>query len=358
MVVLGITAAFFIMPTPSSAENTDLMVIVSPAGAYRTNQYATPIFPTRALMFTIAYDPTYYTGDSIQCQLETAIDVPGSGFPKITDTPWAACGPVAPGSCPKSLCYSYAPPIAQDASFTVSTRLVDANGDEEPGAGRASYDFNVDTTPPRTKLSLSYLGGGASPSGDGRHAAFNFTADDQNAHFQCALSPTQATSGPWKPCRAGAAIPFPIPLTTRLVHFSVRAVDPFGRPDPTPPTYTFSAIPCRATLLTRPRTLAALASRGMRVRITCVTPSVWHFMVVPVTPLARRLEISELGGHTGLFRRGGESRTVTVKAFPLRDLPPQFATRPLRVAYVTEPNTNDYFDFGAPQRIQGRLAPS
>jgi hypothetical protein len=356
---LGIAAAALIMVTPAWADNTDLMVIVSPAGAYHSDQFATPIFSTRALSFTIAYDSTYYTGDSIQCQLETVVDR-GSGFPVITDTPWGPCGPGVTGSCPKSLCYSYAPSITRDASFTVSTRLVDTNGDEEFGAGRASYDFKVDTTPPRTKLSLSYLTGSASasPSGNGRRAAFTFTDDDQNAHFQCALSRTQAASGPWKPCRSNAPIPFQIPLTTRPVHFSVRAVDPFGRADPRPPTYTFSAIPCRAQLLTRPRTLAALASAGMRVRITCVTPSAWHFMVVPITPLARRLEIGELGGYTGLFRRPGESRTVTVKALPLRDFPPQFASRPLSVVYLTDPNTEDYLDFGAPQRIHGRLAPS
>jgi hypothetical protein len=95
----------------------------------------------------------------------------------------------------------------------------------------------------------------------------------------------------------------------------------------------------------------------MRVRITCVTPSAWHFMVVPTTPLAHRLEIGELAGFTGVFRHGGQSRTITVKAFPLRDFPPQFASQPLPVAYVTDPNTENYLDFGAAQRIPGRLAP-
>ncbi len=355
IVFSGIAAAL-IVPSQSLADNTDLMAIGPPAGAYQS-QYANPIYPTRALTFTIAYDPTYYEGDNIQCELETVVDSPGSSFPTVTDTPWGPCGPVAPGPCPKAVCYSYAPPITRDASFTVSTRLVDSTGDTEGGAGGASYDFAVDTTPPRTKLTLSYLGAGQSPSGNGRHAAFTFSADDENAHFQCALSRTRTISGPWKPCRSDATIPFQIPLTTRLVHFSVRAVDPFGRPDPNPPTYAFSSIPCRARLLTRPRTLAALANAGMRVRITCVTPSAWHFMVVPTTPLARRLEIGELAGFTGVFRQAGKSRTITVKAFPLRDFPSQFASQALPIAYVTDTNTEDYEDFGAAQRIPGRLAP-
>jgi hypothetical protein len=354
IVLLGLVAAL-IVPSQSWADNTDLMVIGPPAGAYRSDQYATPIYPTRGLTFTIAYDSTYYEGDTIQCRLETMVDTTGSSFPMITDTPWGPCGAVAPGPCPKSVCYSYAPPITRDASFSVFTRLVDGAGEEEGGAGGASYDFKVDTTPPRTKLSLSYLGPDESPSGNGRQAAFTFTADDENAHFQCALSRTRSTSGPWKPCRSGATIPFQIPLSTQSVRFSVRAVDPFGRADPNPPTDTFSAIPCRARLLARPWTLAGLASTGMRVRITCVTPSAWHFMVVPTTPLARRLEIGELAGYTGVFRHAGESRTITVKAFPLRDFPEQFATQPLPVAYVTDPNTDAYLDFGASQRIRGEL---
>lgn len=356
MVVLGITATG-IVPSASRADNTDLMAITPPSGGYRSDQYAAPIFPTRALTFTIAYDSTYYEGDSIQCQLQTAIIPSGSGVPRITSTPWGPCGPVAPGPCPKTVCYSYTPPVTQDAEFTVSTRLVDVNGDSEGGAGEASFDFSLDTTPPQTKLRLSYLGG-QSPSGDGRHASFTFTTDDDNADFQCSLTRRPTASGPWKRCRADVPIPFRIPLTTRLLHFAVRAVDPFGRPDPTPATDTFSSIPCRATVLRRARTLAALARTGMRVRITCVTPSAWHFMIVPISPLARRLEIDELGGYNGLFRRAGRSRTITVKGFPLRDFPPQFATRPLRVAYVTDPTTEDYADFGAPQRLTGRLAAS
>jgi hypothetical protein len=349
-------AAVLIAPASSWAQNTDLMVITPPAGSFEEDQYSTPIFPTHALTFTIAYDDTYYEGDSIQCELETAVTRPGASFPTITDTPWGSCGPVAPGSCPLSVCYSYSPPISQDAHFSVFTRLVDTNGDEEFGAGRAEFDFDVDTTPPRTSLSLSYINGEGSPNGTGRHASFTFSADDPNAHFQCSLSRT-ATPGPWKPCSSDKTIPFPIPVTTQLVHFSVRAVDPFGRADPSPPTYTFSAIPCRARVLTRARTLAALARHGMRVRITCVTPSAWHFFIEPTTPLARRLEIAELGGFSGVFRHAGQSRTITVKSFPLRDLPPQFASRPLAVAYVTSPLTANYEDFGAPQRIPGRLSP-
>jgi hypothetical protein len=39
----------------------------------------------------------------------------------------------------------------------------------------------------------------------------------------------------------------------------------------------------------------------------------------------------------------------------LRELPPQFADQPLPVSYVTDPDTENTVDFGAPQRITGRL---
>jgi hypothetical protein len=342
-------------PASAWADNTDLMAIAPPAGAYLHDEFAIPIFPTRALTFTIAYDDTYYEGDSIQCQLETSVTAPGTTYPTVTDGPWGSCGAVATSPCPKSACYSYSPAVGRDAQYAIFTRLVDTDGDQEGGAGQAEYDFQVDTTPPQTKLNLSSVNG-QSPQGDGHHASFTFSTDDPHGRFECTLSQT-ATPGPWKACSSGKNIPFQIPVSTKMVHFSVRAVDPLGRVDPSPPTYAFSAIPCRARLLTRARTLAELARTGMRVRITCVTPSAWHFFIEPTTTLARRLEIHELGGFTGLFRRAGQSRTITVKAFSLHDLPAQFASQPLPVAYVTAPDTEDYEDFGAPQRITGRLSP-
>ncbi len=347
--------AALIAPASAWADDTDLMAIAPPAGAYLHDQYAMPIFPTRALSFTIAYDATYYEGDNIQCQLETLVTAPGKTYPTVTDGPWGSCGPAGSSPCPKSACYSYSPAVGADAEYSIFTRLVDTDGDQEGGAGEAEYDFQVDATPPHTRLNLSYITG-QSPQGDGRHTAFTFSTDDPNGHFECTLSQT-ATPGPWKACSSGKNIPFQVPVSTKLLHFSVRAVDPFGRVDPSPSTYTFSAIPCRARLLTRARTLTALAHTGMRVRITCVTPSAWHFYIQPTTPLARQQEIHEIGGFTGLFRHAGQSRTITVKAFSLRDLPPQFASKPLPVTYVTVPGTENYSDYGAPQRITGRLSP-
>lgn len=352
LAIVSFTVAFA-GAAAARADNTSLMVIVPPPGS-QVVDFATT-YPTRALTFTIEYDDTYYQGDMIQCRLDSGITPPGQGYPTITEGPWGSCGSPALGTCPLSQCFRYSPPLTSDAQYTILTRLIGTDGTQEGGAGTASFDFSVDSTPPNTHLRIGYFGT-QSPTGDGRHAMFTFSSDDPSATFQCAVGFSPVLSGPWKRCSSDANIPFALPVTTRTQHYGVRAVDVFGRVDPSPPTYAFTTIPCRARVLTHARTLAALV-KGIRVRITCVTPSAWHFLILPESRLGRRLAL-ELGGYTGVFRRAGQSRTITVHAFPLSSFPPQFARDPLPIAYVTEPSTDVTEGFGAPQRIRGRLAPS
>lgn len=340
--------------TASAATNT-LMSVTGPPGAYLANSDANPEYSTRSLSFTVAWDDTYYPGDTIQCSLSTEV----GGNPAVIG-PWESCGPPRGGACPAAACNTYAPSLPQDAVYSITTRLVDATGAVEGGAGYAEYDFSVDTTPPATRLALDYLGG-SSPSGDGRHAALTFSSTDPTATFQCSVTEGAASAGPWKACRSDAELPFTFPLSTALFHVHVRAVDVFGRPDPQPLTAALSPIPCRARLLTHARTLTALG-RGIRVRITCVEPSGWHFLIIPHSRQATRLGIAELAGYTGVMRRAGQSRTIRVKALPLSASTPAlldaFLRAPIPVTYVTEPGNETYSGFGAPQVQRGRLAPS
>lgn len=351
VLVCGMTCGAAILPTGAAADESSLMSIIPPAGAWQSADN-TPLYPTRSLTFTVAQDDTTYPGDTMQCRLESSTGL-ASPSPTYSYTPWGSCGAPAGGSCPLSECFSYAPAITVDGSFSIFTRLVGSDGTEEYGARESEFDFAVDTARPDTQLQLDYLDG-RSPGGRAADPSFTFSSDNDFATFQCSVNASGAKPGIWKACKSGRPIPFKLALTTQIFQFSVRAVDQFGRPDPTPTSTTFSPKPCRARLLTRPRTLLAL-THGMRVRITCVEPSSWHFYIEPDTRLARRLEIYELGGYTGIIRHWGGSRTIRVRAFALGNFPPAFADRPLPVTYVTAPYTDEYLGYGSPQRIPGRL---
>jgi hypothetical protein len=353
-----LAAIFVTTPSVAHAGNTDLMTIVPPAGSKTPDSVSLPVYPTRSLTFRVQDDDTFYVGDTLQCSTDRIAQTKDGPVP--SDGPWGSCGTPVTAGCPMSECFDYSPPVVGDDMYSVLTRFVDGNGDFEAGGGVANFDFNVDTTPPRTTLTIAYLDGnnGLSPSGDGKHADFTFRADDSSDTFQCALSTSDPAPSDWTPCRSDKDIPFRLVPDSRMYHFRVRAVDEFGRPDPNPDAYTFSPVPCRAKLLTGAHTLRAL-QRGIRVRITCLEPSAWHFSIAFAGRDARRYkQLGELGGYTGIIRRAAGSRTVTVKALPTADLPVGLGARRLSIAYVIDPGNDDTIGFGAPQRIPGTLRPS
>lgn len=150
----------------------------------------------------VADDPT----DTFQCQLD------GGG--------WTAC------SSPDALSG------LADGSHSFSVRAVNAKG---PDPSPPSYEWTVDTVPPRTTIVSGPSGTITSPT-----ATFAFVSSKPGSGFQCKLD-----AGAWTSCFSPTTY-----LVSNGTHtFSIRAIDPAGNIDPNPPSrkFTFEQSQCSVT---------------------------------------------------------------------------------------------------------------
>lgn len=118
------------------------------------------------------------------------------------------------------------------------TFYVKATADLAGNAGTATtYGWTIDTVPPDTSITSqpSALSNSASPS-------FDFTATQIGSTFECSLDGAGFTSCPAPKSYSGVA--------DGAHTFQVRAVDPAGNPDPSPPSYawTIDATPPDTTI--------------------------------------------------------------------------------------------------------------
>ncbi len=138
-------------------------------------------------------------GSSFECRLDAGA--------------WQGC------SSPKS--YS----SLADGSHTFEVRATDAVGNTDPTP--ASRTFTVDATPPQTTINSGPSGAtnDASPS-------FTFSSSEAGSSFECRLD-----AGAWQGCSSPKSYSG---LADGSHTFQVRATDPAGNTDPTPPSRTFT----------------------------------------------------------------------------------------------------------------------
>ena len=190
-----------------------------------------------------------YPGVNIQCH----VGISDYG----TDEP---CGTQQTSNCPAYQCWSYAPTVADG----FGELYVDYDGPDIPGY--LEFQFTIDSTPPQTILHTP-------PNGVSLRPRFDVEASDDQApvdgdQLQCAFSPASSPAGAWGSC--GTLGPL---KPTGIYRLQARAVDLFGRPDPSPAEYVFSPTPCRLLMLGHVRSVPQIVKHGVRVRVHCVQPT-------------------------------------------------------------------------------------
>ncbi len=180
-----------------------------------------------------------------------------------------ACGTQQSTGCPAYQCWTYSPSV-HDAQF--NTLYVN----EEPPEfvwTDMEIDYTTYTKPPQTRIatppdvSQRYVGVQV-----WEHPVFSFSdnsSDPLPVTFRCTLSALSARPGRWRSCR------MPRLRLTGVYRLRARAVDVFGRPDPTPAQYVFSPTPCRTSVRGRLPSYSQIRRHGLPLTISCIQPS--HF---------------------------------------------------------------------------------
>jgi hypothetical protein len=115
-------------------------------------------------------------------------------------------------------------PVLSQGSHTFSVRAIDTAGNVDPTP--ASFTWSVDLVAPDTILTGMPPNPSNNPS-----ATFTFSSDEAGSSFECSLD-----SPVYTPCSGPLTTP---PLRDGSHTFSVRAKDPAGNVDPTPPSYSW-----------------------------------------------------------------------------------------------------------------------
>ena len=150
--------------------------------------------------------------NSSTAEFEFGSNEPG-GFECLLDTgAWAGC------SSPRVLTNLV------DGEHTFAVRAVDLAGNEDPTP--ASFTWTVDTTPPQTTIDT----GPANPTSN-TSASFTFSANEQEASFECSLD-----GAAFAPCSSRRDY---TGLAAGSRQFSVRAKDSAGNVDPSPAGYSW-----------------------------------------------------------------------------------------------------------------------
>ena len=236
----------------------------------------------------------------------------------------APCG-TQDAQCPVTQCWTMTASHDSDGEGHVLTvEIVSQDGTDDFDV--AGLFYSVDTTPPDTTMAT--LGGnteGPIDFPDGRHVTFGFASiDDDTTHdarFQCSLTSIDATApGSWSRCNPEDQLKQKLGLTSSY-KFWVRAIDFLGRPDPSPATYVFSPTPCRLKVLGHPHKLRAIVKHGLRLRMTCLQPTGFQFVLLLNNQQQASLHLPSpvLGSAFGQTKAPQRSKTVTLHT--LKGLP-------------------------------------
>jgi len=265
--------------------------------------------------------------------------------------PFTSCGTQQTANCPASQCWVYTPTYSSDGQHSLGAAIFDSSQpDTAPGnpLDQLNYELHIDSTPPDTKLDPGTLQ--FDSDHEGKHAiAVSYGVqpiDDSDPilyqdDVKCAIT-SGAPPATWGDCSK-----LRVPFTTRSFRFWARAVDPLGRPDPTPAeSPPFSPIPCRARLLSHPRSLTQIGQQGLRLRVTCVQPTKYYATLqIPVKELNKlnlldpQVDSQDLGHLSGRTTQQGQSQVVTLHL--LRRIPAfLYAYRPLSLDLDTSAATD------------------
>ncbi len=235
-----------------------------------------------------------------------------------------ACGTQQSTGCPAHQCWTYSPSV-HDAQF--NTLYVN----EEPPEfvwTDMEIDYTTYTKPPQTRIAIPPDVSDRYPNPQvWEHPLFSFSdnsSDPLPVTFRCSLSAPSARPGPWRSCR------LPRLRLTGVYRLRARAVDVFGRPDPTPAQYVFSPTPCRVSVHGRLPSYSRIRRHGLPLAITCIQPS--HFETDLTVPYAWRYSChgnttNALGFIRGRTTRGRQTLHVTMHTFPCAPTPAAGITR-------------------------------
>src|SRR2546423_171485 len=255
-----------------------LLVAALPASAHAGGPHALKVTVDRPSRLQEAGGDKYLVGTRtptfhIQAELSGA----PAGYQvrcQVDDPPDGPCGTQDP-QCPVTQCWTFTASHDSDGTghqLTVSISSPDGSDTYDV----AGLNYDVDTTPPDTKLVP--INGGYYPIDfpfSPRRVQFAFDRADEDllaSTFECAItSPAAAAPGSWSKCKSEQIQPQKLSVTSTYL-FWVRAIDFLGRPDPTPVSYAFSPTPCHFKLLSHPHKLRAIVQHGIRMRMTCVEP--------------------------------------------------------------------------------------
>ncbi len=236
-----------------------------------------------------------------------------------TDQP---CGTQLMSGCPAAQCWIYTPAVSDG----FRELFVDYDGPNIPGY--LEFQFTVDSTPPQTILHTPPTGGSLRPRFDVEPKDDQFQVDSDR--LECAFSLASSPAGAWGPC--GKLGPLRAQQTYRL---RARAIDPFGRPDPSPAEYVFSPTPCRLSILSHVRSVPEIVKYGVRARVHCIQPTQFTISLpFPVAVVQRfGLPIDTLGYINLRTTRQDQTRIIMVHV--LRGIPRklvQFLTTVARIS--------------------------
>jgi hypothetical protein len=323
--VLAVTMLLGVGVAAAQADLPDNDIVIKPAG--RADDGGNDVVVgSRQPAITVQFNFGSTTDVHVECMMDSQT--------------FSTCGTQITSNCPASQCWLYQPAFTSDGTHTVAAAIFDStlpDNDPNQPMDELVQTIVIDSTLPDTRLSsIAPTFDMESANRKGVPAYYNVqTIDDADPILyedtsECAIT-TGSAPRSWVDCTRTLRVP----PTTQAFRFWARAVDFLGRLDPTPvESPPFSAIACRARLLSRPRSLGQIARRGLRVRLSCLQPTSYH--VALQMPLKETIALNEryrdvtsqfLGSVNGRCRQG-ESAVVTLHL--LHGIPADlFAYRPL-----------------------------
>jgi hypothetical protein len=219
----------------------------------------------------------------------------------------ATCGTQATTGCPTYQCWSYTAALSTDGFAELT---VDYDDGFLPSY--LTFQFSAVSTPPDTTL-----------AGPGENSSFNrpqsferplFDIEPKSAapsSVQCTLSAPAAPAGPWRSCN------IPRLRLFGVYELRARAIDIFGRSDPTPAQTIFSPTPCRPRVLGHVRSLNDIVKHGLRLSVACIQVARFEIDVDLRQSLVSRFHLSS--SNLG-FVKGHSSKPLQTQVLTLHTL--------------------------------------
>lgn len=217
--------------------------------------------------------PTFLVSGSeagtLRCNLDNAVSGGESAF--------APCG-APPPTCATATCQTYTPPTLASGPHVLTAELETHDAEGNRAVARAFIPFVVDLTPPGTEIEFEgderpYPIGPPKPWS----VPFAVSDDDPLARadsVQCSFGKAGAAPA-WQTCATGVGPREggsfdgpPVPNRHQDYRLEVRAIDDFGRADPTPAAYEFDPVPCVLRKVA-PVSIPRLIAKGLSVTVTC-----------------------------------------------------------------------------------------